>query len=184
MPRRREYLERSYYPATRRPDPWVDELLDLVAAVRPQIDSTAGGPVTTSDGVLGVLRPGLLEAGYTVEVSKNRGDRVRRPVLFGPQGVERVSYEVDAMHDELGIVLEIEAGRGAMSNALYRDIIRASLIVEARFFALGMMTRYRYRSGESITEAASYEAARTQLDAIYASGRIRLPFEGVLLFGY
>lgn len=98
--------------------------------------------------------------------------------------VERVSYEVDAMHDELGIVLEIEAGRGAMSNALYRDLIRASLIVEARFFALGMASRYRYKSGEGTQEAASYDAARAQLDAIYASGRIRLPFDGVLLFGY
>ena len=181
---RRDYPDWSYYPATRRPDPWAEELLDLVASVRPRIDSAAGAEAASSDAVLGVLRPGLLERGYSVEVSKTRGDRVRRPVLFGPQGVERVSYEVDAMHDELGIVLEIEAGRGATSNALYRDIIRASLIVEARFFALGMMTRYRYRSGESITEAASYEAARTQLDAIYASGRIRLPFEGVLLFGY
>ena len=88
------------------------------------------------------------------------------------------------MHDELGIVLEIEAGRGAMSNAVYRDLIRAALIVEARFFALGVMSRYRYRSGDSTQENRSYDAARDQLDAIYASGRIRLPFEGVLLFGY
>ena len=93
--RKRDYPEWSYYPATRRPDPWVDELLDIVAVARPQIDSMAGARVSTSDGVLGVLRPGLLEAGYTVEVSKQRGDRVRRPVLFGPQGVERISYELE-----------------------------------------------------------------------------------------
>jgi hypothetical protein len=31
---------------------------------------------------------------------------------------------------------------------------------------------------------ASYRDARNQLDAIYASGRLALPFEGVLLFGY
>jgi len=31
---------------------------------------------------------------------------------------------------------------------------------------------------------ASYHEAHDQLDAIYASGRLRLPFEGVLLFGY
>jgi hypothetical protein len=30
---------------------------------------------------------------------------------------------------------------------------------------------------------ASYDEAHNQLDAIYASGRLNLPFEGVLLLG-
>jgi hypothetical protein len=36
---------------------------------------------------------------------------------------------VDGVHDELGILLEIEAGRGARGNAVYRDLVRTSLIV-------------------------------------------------------
>ncbi len=32
--------------------------------------------------------------------------------------------------------------------------------------------------------AESYVETRNLLEAIYASGRLRLPFEGVLLFGY
>jgi hypothetical protein len=40
-------------------------------------------------------------------------DRIRLPVLFGDGGQERVAYEVDAFHDDLGVVVEIEAGRGA-----------------------------------------------------------------------
>jgi hypothetical protein len=31
---------------------------------------------------------------------------------------------------------------------------------------------------------SSYRDSKDQLDALYASGRLRLPFEGVLLFGY
>jgi hypothetical protein len=31
---------------------------------------------------------------------------------------------------------------------------------------------------------SSYRDSKDQLDAPYASGRLRLPFEGVLLFGY
>ena len=31
------------------------------------------------------------------------------PVLFGESGQERVAYEVDAVHDKLGIVVEVEA---------------------------------------------------------------------------
>jgi hypothetical protein len=30
----------------------------------------------------------------------------------------------------------------------------------------------------------SYDEAKDQIDAIYASQRLKLPFEGVLLFGY
>jgi hypothetical protein len=33
-------------------------------------------------------------------------------------------------------------------------------------------------------EPRSYADAKDQLDAIYASQRLRLPFNGVLLFGY
>jgi hypothetical protein len=36
--------------------------------------------------------------------------------------------------DELGILLE--AGRGAKGNAVYRDLVRSSLIVDQRFVAL------------------------------------------------
>lgn len=54
--------------------------------------------------------------GYRVEAGKRRADTVRRPVSFGDQGVEVVTYEVDAVHDELAILVEIEAGRGGTGN--------------------------------------------------------------------
>ena len=104
-------------------------------------------------------RAPLVALGYEVEAGKSRAARIRRPVLFGPHGTERVAYEVDAVHDELGIVVEIEAGRGAQSNAVHRDLIRASLIVDARFFVLGVMGRYRFLSGGRAVETASYEDA-------------------------
>ena len=124
----------------------------------------------TSDSVLGHLRAGLVALGYEVEASKLRADRVRRPVLFGPRGTERVAYEVDAVHDELGIVLEIEAGRGAQSNAVYRDLVRASLIVEARFFAIGVMrgatasraVAVRSRSTATATPATNWTRSTLQ----------------------
>jgi hypothetical protein len=100
--------------------------------------------------------------------------------LFGEGGHPRVAYEVDGYHPELGIVLEIEAGRGAAGNADYRDLIRTSLIVDADYLILGMMLEYR--SGKMTLR--SYERARDQIDAIYASERLRLPFKGVLLIGY
>jgi hypothetical protein len=178
-----EYPTWVYYPAHSRPPAWVDDLTSAVADARSQID-TATVRGLTSDAVLRALGPGLRTRGYQVEVGKRAGERVERPVLFGTNGHELVRYDVDAMHDQLGVVVEVEAGRGARGNAVYRDLIRASLIVDARYLALGVMADYRHLSGGREVRVASFAEARAILDAVYASGRLRLPFEGVLLFGY
>jgi len=89
---------------------------------------------------------------------------VKRQVLFGERGVARVTYEVDAAHDELGVVVEVEAGRGAQSDALYRDLIRASLIVDVKFLALGMMQQYRHKQGGE--EKSIESASRTRTTSI------------------
>lgn len=151
--------------------------LDVVARAQPHIDS-AKVEGLKSDIVLSHLRDGLVALGFDVESGRKADQKVRRPVLFGENGVERVAYEINAFHDEYGIVVEVEAGRGTMGNAIYRDFIRTSLIVDARFLALGVMREYRY--GQKQVVARSYEIAKDQLDAIYASGRLQLPFEGIL----
>jgi hypothetical protein len=134
--------------------------------------------------VLAKLRPGLVALGYEVEAGKKAEQKIRRPVLFGEQGIERVAYEVDAVHDELGIVVEVEAGRGARGNAAYRDLVRTSLIVGADYLVLGLMVGYRHKSGGKDVVVSSYREVKDQLEAIYASGRLGLPFKGILLFGY
>jgi hypothetical protein len=177
------YPDWIYYPPRERPPDWVSSFLSVVAGVEAQIDSRIVEHLT-SDAVLALLRPGLVALNYEVESGKRKDQKIRRPVLFGDQGRERVAYEIDAVHDELGIVVEVEAGRGARGNAVYRDLIRASLIVGARYFALGVMSEYRHLSGGRAVAVESYREARDVLDAVYASQRLGLPFEGVLLFGY
>jgi hypothetical protein len=139
---------------------------------------------THSDKVLALLRPGLEAIGFRVEAGKTVADRITLPVLFGEQALPRVRYDVDGVHDELGVLLEIEAGRGARGNAVYRDLVRTSLIVDARYLALGVMQESHHKSGDKNVVVRSYDEAKDQLDAIYASQRLRLPFDGVLLFGY
>jgi hypothetical protein len=138
----------------------------------------------TSDHALHALADRLEDLGYQVETGKKASQKIRRPVLFGEDGIERVSYEIDAFHDELGIAVEVEAGRGARGNAVYRDLIRTSLIVGAKYLVLGVMIEYRHMSGGRQIAVKSFEEARELLDAVFASGRLQLPFEGVLLFGY
>jgi hypothetical protein len=69
--------------------------------------------------------------------------------LFGENGAPEVNYEIDAFHDELGIAVEVEAGRGAAGNADYRDIVRTSLILDARYMALLLPIRYRTHSRQA-----------------------------------
>jgi hypothetical protein len=177
------YPDWFYYPSRSKPPEWIRPFLEAVSSVRDSIDSVAVAGLT-SDIVLSALRPGLTTLGFTVEAGKRKADRIRRPVLFGEDGQERVAYEVDAVHDELGIVVEVEASRGARGNAVYRDLVRSSLIVDVRYLALGVMSEYRHQPGGRPIAVASYREARDILDAVYASGQLGLPFEGVLLFGY
>ena len=75
-------------------------------------------------------------------------------------------------------------GAAMKGNALYRDLIRTPLIFDARYLALGVLQEYRYMSGKKRLKSLDYRDARNQLDAIYASGRLQFPFDGILLFGY
>ena len=177
------YPRWRYYPQHVAPQNWVEELVDVFSNAQGEIDSSKVQGLE-SDGVLKVIRPGLQSLGYLVEKGKKKTDRLARPVLFGDQGHPRVNYEIDAALEEVGVLLEVEAGRGWMGNAVYRDLIRTSLIVVARYLALCVMNEYRYKSGGKQTVSRDFQLASDQLDAIYASGRLAFPFEGVLLVGY
>jgi len=169
----------KFYPGRARPPGWVHAVTGAFA------DARAGNEAhMTSDQKLALLRPALIDLGFEVEGSKKVVDKLRKPVLFGEQGVEERAYEVDAFHPELGVALEVEAGRGTMGNAIYRDLIQTSLMIDARFLALAVLVEYRHKSGGKQVVSQDYRKTISVLDAIYASDRLRLPLEGVLIVGY
>jgi hypothetical protein len=178
-----DYPRWAYYPSRDQPPEWVNEFVGVVATAKPTIDS-AQVPGLTSDKVLAQLCPGLEGLGFQIEMGKKAKERITLPVLYGEQGQPRVRYDGDGVHRDLGVLLEVEAGRGARGNAVYRDLVRTSLIVNARFLALGVMIEYHHKSGGKPIVVKSYGEAKEQLDAVYASQRLKLPFEGILLFGY
>ncbi len=177
-----DYPDWFYYPPSQRPPAWVAEFIGVVSKFRQSIDSARVRGLN-SDRVLAVLSSKLTESGFIVESGKKKADKIRRPVLFGDRGQERVAYEVDGFHEEFGIVLEVEAGRGARGNAVYRDLVRSSLIFDAQYLAIGVMREYHHKNQGRDTIVHSYDDAKDALDALYASGRLQLPFRGVLLFG-
>jgi hypothetical protein len=167
-----------------RPPAWAIAFVEVVEKAEAKISTVAEKTGLSSDAVLSELRSGLLGLGYVVESGKTKAATIHRPVLFGENGKAEVNYEIDAFHDELGIAVEVEAGRGASNNADYRDIVRTSLILDARNMVLLMPVSYRFMSGQLQYAIQAYEKTRNQLDAIYASQRLQLPFDGILLIGY
>ena len=134
-----------------------------------------------SDTVTQFIREPLETLGWEVERGKKKEQKIARPVLFGDNGAPVVSYEIDGWNPEHRAVLEIESGRAVMGNAIYRDLIRTSLIQGADYLVLGVRTSYSYGT---VKDQNDYEKTRDQLDAIYASGRLQLPFKGMLLIGW
>lgn len=57
--------------------------------------------------------------------------------------------DIDAFHDGQGVVLEVEAGRAWNGNAVYRDLVRASLLLDARFLALVVPVGYAPQYGQT-----------------------------------
>jgi hypothetical protein len=175
------YPQWKFYPARLAAPAWAADVLAVFGHVQSAIDSRTNNGVT-SDVALNHLRPGLEALGYEVECGKRHEDKIHRPVLFGENGEHRVKYEVDAYHAEHRVVVEVEAGRGAANNADYRDLFRASLMVDADYLILAMMLSYR--SGVPPREMRSYAVTRDRIDAVYASERLMLQLKGVLLVGY
>ncbi len=175
-----QYPTWAYFPRNVVPPDWVHHLVTVVAGAEATISTATKKTGLSSDRVLAVLAPGLKSLGYDVETGKKAAGKIKRPVLFGDNGLASVSYEIDAFYPELGVAVEVEAGRGAAGNADYRDIIRMSLMADARYMALLMPLAYR--TGKRTMRA--YESTRAQMDAIYASQRLRLPLDGVVVVGY
>ncbi len=170
-----------YFPRNTRSPAWVGPLVAAVGDARNDI-ATTPGKALDSNGVLLRLADSLAALGYQVEKSKVSTDKIARPVLFGDEGITEVTMEIDAFHDGEGIAVEVEAGRAWNGNAVYRDLVRTSLLLDARYLALLLPIAYAPPSAR--TPVPAYGYSRDLLDAIYASQRLRLPFEGVLLIGY
>lgn len=177
-----DYPAWKYYPLNAHPPVWVGEVVNVVNRAELTLSTVEHNTGLKSDEVLALLRPGLERLGFEVERGKSRSQKVSRTVLFGENGKPAVTYDIDGFHDGLGIALEVEAGRGAENGADYRDIVRTSLILDAHFLVLIQPFAYRSSKGQRMTPA--YANTRAQLDAIYTSRRLQLPFDGVLLIGY
>lgn len=164
--------------SSQRPE-WVSHLVAAFRGHKSELDIDAGISIETNQAPA-TVRPDLNSLGYEVE---ERGGEIPRPVLFGEGGELEKEYKIDAYHPENRVVLKVEAGRGAKGNAVYRDLIRMSLIVDAGYAAIAVPVSYRHKVNGRLMREPTCEKNYALLDAIFSNGRQKIPFQGIILIG-
>ena len=137
----------------------------------------------TSNEVLGVIRDDLVNLGFQVEASKQRADKIQRPVFFGENGEPALNYEIDAYHPEWRCGLEVEAGRAWMGNAVYRDLVQGLVMVQVDTLVLAVPNAYKYQSGGRTVTSSDYANTVSVAETLYGHTRVRLPY-GLVVIGY
>ena len=167
-------IQWQYFPKSRVAPPIAETVVTAFQAVAADVDSERY--TLESNLVLQALAPHLVSSGFKVEVSKAKADKVKVPVLFGRNGRVEKSFDADAYHAEQGFVLEVEAGRGVVNNQFLKDLFQACMMNDVQY--LGIAVRNVYR------QSPDFEKVNRFFDTMYASTRLQLPLEGILVIGY
>ncbi len=167
-------IQWQYFPKSRMAPPIADTVVAAFESVATAIDSSLY--TLESNLVLQALAPHLLSSGFKVESSKAKADKVKVPVLFGRNGRVEKSFDADAYHAEQGFVLEVEAGRGVVNNQFLKDLFQACMMHDVQY--LGIAVRNIYR------QSPDFEKVNRFFDTMYASTRLQLPLQGILVIGY
>jgi hypothetical protein len=150
------------------------DLVKVFEAHLPSIDSSTRK--LESNDVLRTLRNDMMSLGYRVESGKRASDRNNVPVLFGRNGRVEKSFDADAYSEGNGTVVEVEAGRGVTNYQFLKDLFQACVMCDVRYLAIAVRNTYRGRK--------DFEVVTAFMDSLYASRRLSLPLEGVLVIGY
>jgi hypothetical protein len=167
-------IQWQYFPKSRIAPEIADSVVAAFESVASSIDSTQF--TLESNLVLQAVTPHLLSSGFKVESSKATADKLKVPVLFGRNGQVEKSFDADAYHSAHGFVLEVEAGRGVVNNQFLKDLFQACMMHDVRY--LGIAVRNVYR------QSPDFEKVCRFFDTMYASSRLQLPLEGILVIGY
>jgi len=167
-------IEWQYYPRSRKATLLAES---VVAAFKSEAKSISSGAFEhNSNKVLEAVRKRLVETGFEVESGKQKHEKICVPVLFGRDGAPEKSFDADAYHRTEGFVLEVEAGRGVVNNQFLKDLFQACMMHEVKYLAIAIRKVYR---GDK-----NFEAVCRFFDTLYASNRLSLPLEGILIIGY
>jgi hypothetical protein len=171
------------FPRTVNPPEFAEEVARVFRDHENEISTTLLKKGLTSDEVLQVLRTDLEGLGFECEKSKVSSEKINRPVFFGENGKSEVSYDIDASHSKWQAVLEVEAGRAWKGNAIYRDLIRVSIMVGVEHLILAVPNRYQYHVSGKLSYSTDYDNTRDLANALYGHNTFQLPYN-LMLIGY
>lgn len=163
-----------YYPKSEELPLHLGRVVEVFESHDKQIKSPEN--TLKSDEVLAVIQEDLTLLGYQVEKSKKAYDKIKVPVLFGMNGKLERYFEADAFCKENKTVIEVEAGRGVTNYQFLKDLFQACLMHGVDYLVIAIRNHYRNNK--------NFETVRSFFDALYASGRLKLPLQGVLVIGY
>jgi len=163
-----------YYPRSKKPTAIALAVVGTFEASARNIDSSHHE--LESNAVLRAVAPALVRAGFKVETGKTSDAKISVPVLFGANGKVEKSFDADAYHEETGFVVEVEAGRGVVNNQFLKDLFQACMMFGVRELAIAVRNTYR--------KSNDFDRVTRFFDTLYASNRMTLPLEGVLILGY
>jgi hypothetical protein len=171
------------YPRTEPPPSFAQDLAGVFQRHESAVGTVELKKGLTSNEVLRIIRDDLLALGFQVEASKQKADKIQRPVFFGENGNPALNYEIDAYHPVWRCGLEVEAGRAWMGNAVYRDLVQGLVMVQVDTLVLAVPNAYKYRSGGRAVTNTDYKNTINVAETLYGHTRVRLPY-GLLVIGY
>ena len=168
----------QFYPKSDAIPTHLSQVVHVFEARADAIDSPAH--LLRSDDVLQVVQSDLLSLGFSVETGKSSARRVHVPVLFGRNGRIEHAFAADAWNRQTATVVEIEAGRAVANYQFLKDLFEACMMHDVEYLVIAVRNIY----GGGGVESRDFEKVATFFDTLYASGRLRLPLDGVLIIGY
>jgi hypothetical protein len=173
----------STFPRTQAPLHFVPKIVSLFSAHTASIATSVLSKGLSSDAVMAILRDDLCKVGFQIEAGKTAAAKLKRPVFFGEEGRPSLQFEIDGFHSDWRCGIEIEAGRGAMGNAIYRDLIRAMVMVDLDHLVLAVPFVYKYNSAGRTISIKAYDDTVKVADPLYSHTRIRMPYS-LTVIGY
>lgn len=129
-----------------------------------------------SNNVLENISKGLESIDYKIEKSKKSNDKIKVPVLFGPNGKLEKYFDADGYNESTKTVIEVEAGRAVTNYQFLKDLFQACMMYEVDYLTIAVRKDYRGNP--------DFQNVITFFDTLYASGRLQLPLKGILIIGY
>jgi len=167
-------IQFQYFPKNKKISKDLQSIIDVFAEKHTFICS----PINelNSNAVLEIVSEDLSKLGFDIEKSKRTGDKIQVPVLFGKNGIMEKSFDADGYNEDKKIVIEIEAGRAVSNYQFLKDLFQACVMSDVEYLVIAVRNVYRNNP--------DFEKIITFFDTLYASGRLVLPLNGILIIGY